>query len=151
MLEKAPETHLFRHLISVEDLLNGLAPRHRQSLARIEHHSHFAPDTLVFDSHDQPDQIFVHRGGKLALFRNDRVEDLLSACPVGSGCIYGLVEALSGSDFKMSAKTITESDFDVIDRDEFLRFIKNEPELCFRLAELLSRMYQHALETIKSH
>lgn len=39
----------------------------------------------------------------------------------------------------------------MIDREDLLSFLQNHPALCFRLAEILSRLYQNALQKIKSH
>ncbi len=143
--------HFFRDLISVDDLLSGLDPRLRKDLTLIEKHLRVSPDKMVFADGDPPLQIYVHRSGRVALFQDDGIKDIVYACPVGPNCFYGLVEALSGSAYGIGMKTLTDSEFDVIDRGELFNFIQNQPALCFRLAEILSRLYQHALQTIQSH
>ena len=150
-LQENAREHFFRDLISVDELLSGLDPRLRKGLTLIEKPLRVLPDKIVFTSTEAPFYIYVHRRGRVALFQDDDIKDIVYACPVGPSCIYGLVEALSGNVYGMSMKTLTNSEFDVIDRDELLRFIQNNPALCFRLAEILSRLYQHALHTIKSH
>ena len=146
-----PSERSFSDLISVDELLSRIDPRHRVALTQIERHFHLTPDTLVFAALDSPDQIYIHPCGHVAIFRKGHIEELMSSCPIGSASIFGLIEALSGKPFAMTMKTRTDAEFDVINRDDLLEYLRDQPELCFRLAELLSRLYQQALETIKSH
>jgi CRP/FNR family transcriptional regulator len=39
---------------------------------------------------------------------------------------------------------------DFIKRTDFLRFMKEQPEVCFRVAELLSHKYNHVFHEIRS-
>lgn len=151
VIRNEPSERSFSDLISVDELLSGLDPRHRKALTQIERHVHLTPGTLVFASHDSPEHIYIHRRGNVAIIREDHVEKLASACPVGSAGIYGLTEALSSKPFAVTMKTVSDAEFDVIDRDDLIEYLRHQPELCFRLAELFSRLYQKALETIKSH
>ncbi len=143
--------HFFRDLIFVDDLLSGLDPRLGEDLNFIEKPLRVLPDEIVFAVGDRPLSIYVHRSGRVALFQDSGFKDIVYASPVGSNCIYGLIEALSGNAYGMSMKTLTNSEFDVIDRDKLLNFIQNQPALCFRLAEILSRQFQHAMRTVKFH
>ena len=143
--------YFFRDLIFVDDLLSGLDPHLGRDLTFIENPLRVLPDEIVFALGDRPLSIYIHRSGRVALFQDGGIQDIVYACPVGSKCIYGLIEALSGNAYGMSMKTLTNSEFDVIDRDKLLSFIQNQPALCFRLAEILSRQYQHAVQTVKFH
>lgn len=150
-LQDAKREYLFHGSICVDELLRGLDSGHRQSLALIESHVTILPENIVFASGDEPLKIYVHRGGRAVLFHDSGPMSTVYACPVGFNRIYGLVEALSGSTFEFSLKTVQSGEFDVIDLDDFLTFIKHQPALCFRLAEILSRLYQQAMQTIKSN
>jgi len=46
---------------------------------------------------------------------------------------------------------LSDAEFEVIGRDDPLEYLRDQPELCFRLTVTLSRLYQQAIETIKSH
>lgn len=43
------------------------------------------------------------------------------------------------------------SEFDEKDRADLKQFISDHPEMCFRLAEILSRLYRETIEKIKTH
>ena len=149
-LQDAKREYLFHGSICVDELLHELDPANRQSLASIEKHITILPENIVFASGDEPLKIYVHRGGRAVLFHDSGPKSTVYACPIGPNQIYGLVEALSGSTFKFSLKTVQSGEFDVIDRDKLLSFIQNQPALRFRLAEILNRLYQQAMQTIKS-
>jgi len=148
--DKIPQSAL-RCLISLDALLDGLDPSLRKDIALFEKRLRVLPNKIVFDSNDQPLHIYVHSTGKVALFKDSELKDIILACPAGPRCIYGLVEALSGTPYALTMKTLSDSEFNVIDRDKLVVLIKNHPALCFRLAEILCRLYQHAVHTIKSH
>ena len=151
ILRDQTREHCYRDLISVDDLLRDLEPCLRNDLTLIGKHLRVLPDKVVFAVGGEPRNIYLHLSGQVALFQDDDISKVVHVRPVGPNCIYGLVEALSGNAYGVSMKTLTASEFDVIERDELLSFIQNHPALCFRLAEILSRLYQNALETIKSH
>jgi CRP-like cAMP-binding protein len=145
------EQHLLRDHISMDELFNGLNHGLREDLAAVERHKHVSHNNIVFASGDAPGHIYVHRSGRAVLFQEDGRSDTVYSCPVEADRLYGVVEALSGHAFEISMKTLTDSEFEVIDRDAFLDLVRRHPDLCFRLAEILSRMYQNALQSVRSH
>ncbi len=150
MLPHQPRGHLCRDLISVDDLLSGLDYRFRIDLDLIEKPRRISPGRVVFSLGVPPDQIYVHRSGHVAVFHDDGSKHEVQSCPAGPNCIYGLIETLSSSSFGIGMGTITNCEFDLIDRDELLDYIRARPPVCFRLAEIMSRLYTDALEKIKS-
>lgn len=136
--------------IFAEELFSGLSPLDRRELDSIEERVKMLPEHTVFTSGDQPRYIYVHRSGRATLF-NAKQKDLSLICPVEPDRIYGITEALSGDAFNVGLRTITDSDFDLIARDEFLRFIHRQPSVSFKLARMLSRLYQNMLKRLKSH
>lgn len=143
--------HLFLDRISVDNLFSGLDQHVRKELTSIERPLRFLPNEIVFATGDQPRFIYIHRQGRVAHFQQDGIREIIFACPVVADRFYGLIEVLSGNTFNASMKTLTDNEFEVIHRDEFLAFIQEQPVLCFRLAEIISRLYQTALLTLKSH
>lgn len=151
MAQDKDREHLFRELISVEELLGKLDPRVHLDFISIEKPLRILPDKIVFAVGDQPHYIYIHRRGRAVLFQNEGNDRIIYACPTGPSFIYGLVESLSGNAFEMGIRTLTECEFDVIDRDDTISFFQNRLAPCFRLTEILSRLYQHALQSINSH
>ena len=149
--DKIPQPVVLFYLISLDALLDGLDPSLRTAIAMVEKQVSVRSNEIVFDSKDLPLQIYIHRRGQVALFQEGELKDIAFPCPAGPRCIYGLVEALSGTSYGATMKTLSASKFDVIDRDEFLRLIRDQPTLSFRLAEILSRLCQQSLNAIRSH
>lgn len=151
MLRKDDHRQNFtRDTLSADELFSTLPPAPRQALDLIERHVTISKDRIVFESGDQPTDIFVHRRGVAAISYNGSNASS-GADRAKPNQIYGIVETLSGSSFDICLRTITDSDFDLISRDEFLAFVSTQPALAFKLAQLLSRLYQDALDQIKSH
>ena len=136
--------------IPADELFSGLTPLSRWDLDSIEKHVKMQPDQTVFASGDQPLYVYVHRSGRAAIFQTE-ANDPRFAHPVEPNHIYGIIEVLSGDPFKVSMKTLTDSDFDLITRGDFLRFIREQPSVSFKLAKLLSGLFQDLLERVKSH
>ena len=137
--------------ISVEDLFHGLDPKDRKKLSSLEDHRTFSPDEVIFAAGDPPVNIYVHLRGRAALFQDAAGNTTVYACPVGPDRVYGLIEALAEEEFGMSMKTLTMSEFEVISTDDLLGFITERSALCFKLAAIVSRMYQRELGTIRDY
>lgn len=137
--------------ISADSLLDGLDPCHCRALASIEEHIKVPPARVVFAVGDQPRRIFIHRSGRALLIWTDGVTHRVSTYPVRPNHIFGLIEALSGSTYNVSMKTITSNELDVIGAGDLFNFLRDHPALCFKLAATLSRKCQSALQMIRSH
>ena len=143
--------HFLRDQISMDELLSGLNHGLREDLESIESRRSVSPDNIVFASGDAPGNIYVHRSGRAVLFHENGRSDTVYSCPAESNRLYGVVEALSGNAFEISMKTVTDSEFDLIGRDEFIDLMLKYPDLCFRLAEILSRLYKESLRSLKTN
>ena len=140
----------FPEPISADELFRGLTPRQQEDLALIKIHQHFLPKTTVFASREMPLRIYLHRSGRAILFHDESLINAIYACPIESDRIYGIVEVLTEKPFETGIETLSTCEFDVIDRGDFLRFIRNRPLLCYRLLEIIGRMYYLALQEVKS-
>jgi CRP-like cAMP-binding protein len=104
----------------------------------------FEPESLVLSSGDIPQKLYLLRRGRAILIKERELRyDFVT--PVEPGCIYGMVEALSGDSFEYSMKTVTQCDFGVIDKDNFLGRMSNDPVMCFRLAQTMGRLNRKIL------
>ena len=149
-LQNKPDEGLIYGPVTVNELFCGLSAAGRNTLASFEERRSVAANVTVFAAGDLPLFLYVHLSGSAVLIPASGPERVTYACPIGSNGIYGLVEALSGNTFESTFKTITACEFCVIGKDRFLGFIRQRPATCFRLAEILSRSYRQALQTIRS-
>lgn len=142
--------NVFLDQISAERLFRCLNSNDRNTLQSIKKNIHLATATTIFYSGERPLQIFIHRSGWAVLWPDRSCKRAVHTAEVGSEMIYGLIEVLSGSTFDVSMTGLAESEFETIERDDFLHFICDQPALCFRLIKILSHLYQQTLHTIQS-
>lgn len=67
-----------------------------------------------------------------------------------AGEILGLSSCVLGKMHEMTAETLSPCQVNFVRREDFLRFLKDDPEACFRVAEQLSSEYQSACREIGS-
>lgn len=151
LLQDGTGQNSFPEPISADELFGGLTPRQQKELALIKVREQFLPKTSVFASGEIPLRIYVHRSGRAILFHDKTLKNVIYACPVESDRVYGIVEVLMDDPFEICIETLSWCEFDVINREDFLRFISDRPILCYRLVEILSRLNRHALHEIRSH
>lgn len=103
------------------------------------------PDHTLFDPGDCSDSIYVLRAGQADIYVHENRQQKTIVHGVEAGRMYGLVEAVSGGEMWYSMKTRTQCTFTVVPRDKFLAGLSRDPSLCFRLAQILSRMNREIL------
>jgi CRP/FNR family cyclic AMP-dependent transcriptional regulator len=85
---------------------------------------------------------------KLAMNSHDGRGVILKV--VGSGEILGLSAAVSGKAYELSAETLDPCQISFIKRGDFLRLMREHPEISFRVIEQLSAKYNFACREIRS-
>lgn len=109
----------------------------------------FEEGDIVVRRGDPVDGLYLLRSGQAVIFEERKLpEDGVTA--VEADRIYGVIEALSGDPFEFSIKAVTRCEFGVIDRDNFLSRLGNEPAMCFRLAQIMGRMNREILLCLTS-
>ena len=61
-----------------------------------------------------------------------------------AGEVLGLSATISGKPYEVTAETIDPSQVNFVKRDDFLQFLKDDVEVCFKVAEQLSDKYHNA-------
>ena len=133
------------------DLLGGVTRGDPETNVLVEELLTFPPRKPVFLAGDRPSKIFIHRFGRVLLYGDAGEIQLLDACSTGPHRIFGIIETLSGESFGRSMRTITRCDFGAIEVADFLDYVRKNPNVCFNLAKVLSRLFQVELNAIKSH
>lgn len=119
--------------LSAKRLFGNLPQQSRKSLAAIKQTKLFPKNTRLFAIGDLPCCIFLPIKGKVQIFSNDK--KILQFIEPDE--IFGLTEAIINLPYKINAQTLTSFLCECIGRDDFLRFLQTEPEVCFRLAQML--------------
>ena len=66
------------------------------------------------------------------------------------GEVLGLSATISGKPYEVTAETIGPCQVNFVKRDDFLRFLKDDVEACFKVAEQLSEKYHDACNEVRS-
>ena len=142
--------HTFRGSIPQESLFNGLPPNCGESLAAIERRVFLEPNADVINIDDPSEHVFILRQGRARIYVNAPAEEHEASDPVTLNDYHGIIEALSGECFRYEMKAVTRCEFGVIDREDLLKALSRESELCFRLATILSRMNRQILNEVST-
>ncbi len=109
------------------------------------------PDgATLFAEGQAPRGVFVLRKGRIKLSTCSTDGKTLILRIAKPGEILGLAGTLSGRTYELTAETIGPTEVDFIKRDAFLRFVHNHNDVCLRVAEQLSNMYNTACHEIRS-
>jgi len=109
------------------------------------------PGDIIFSNGDPPTDIFLIRRGKAVLLRSDGTEAVIDAGSSTPIPAFGMLESLSGGKFSMTLRSLTKGEIQVVDAGEFLEKVRHDPELSFKLAEVLASMYEQTLGVLKGH
>ncbi len=132
-----------------DQLLAGFLPGDRRALLRLKKRISLKPGNFLFKAGEQPGRIFVHRRGVIQTIPTWGSKECVDRHAAGSEIVYGLAETLSGKGFDFSIKSISSTEFDVIDKDDFFDFMRHRPELIQKLSAGLSTLYGRALRKLR--
>ena len=132
-----------------EQLLAGLRPGDRRELSLLKRRISFKPGDYIVKAGEKPDMIFVHRCGAFRTIEPRGSVGCIHQEPE-SDLVYGLFETLSGSGFDFSIRSISMVEFDVIEKDDLLNFMRARPDLVRRLTADLSSLYEQALRKLRN-
>jgi CRP-like cAMP-binding protein len=134
--------------VAANELFRDLDTDSRKTFTAIERLTSIPPSLIVFATGDVPVSVYVHLSGSALLIPHSGPQCTINPCLVCPDRIYGLVEALSGHAFESSLQTLTACRFGMIDQSEFLVFLRHQPALCFKLAEIFGESYRKLLQRI---
>ena len=103
-----------------------------------------AGETVVEEGGD-PEQICVVCKGVLKLTTSSSEGRILLLRIVGPGDVLGLAAALKGTSYEATAEALEECEVRVIDRADFLRFMKEFQGVGTNSAETMAREYETAV------
>ena len=134
----------FFNLPSADDLFCDLTPKSLAALDKIKQIKRFRKDACLFSKGDPPRGIYRLCAGRAQLLLDDGAKDEHLARLIEPNEIFGLIEVFSNLPYEAEAKTITPCLCEFIEREDFILFLMNEPENCFRLARLLALRFQQS-------
>ena len=129
-------------LLFASRLFGDLMRQSRKSLADIKQTKQFPQGARLFTAGDLPCCIYFLIKGKMQIFtNNNQIVQFIEPDE-----IFGLTEAISNLPYEINAETLTPCLCECIGRDDFIRFLQTEPEVCFRLAQMLGSNLQKSYQ-----
>lgn len=128
----------------MERLFRGLPPEASQAFDRIKSVGLYPKGALLFVEGQVPRGIYVLCGGRAKLTTSSHAGKTLIVRLAEEGEVLGLSATLSGEPYHLSAEAIAPCQADFVRRDDFLRFLREYPEVCLRVVEMLGHNLQSA-------
>ncbi len=111
--------------------------------------AYFDADEIVVTRGDPPLIIALLNGtARLSVFNH--IDRKILTTELHSDQIIGVNEVLANHSLEFSVKTISPCTFSFVDPNHFIRLLKNQPDICFRLFKLLSEQLHASYQTFSS-
>jgi CRP/FNR family transcriptional regulator len=121
-----------------------------QSFEAIKYATAYPKGAVLFVEGQAPRGIFVLCKGrvKLSISSSDGKTLILKIAEAGE--VLGLSATVSGKAYELTAETIDPCQVNFVKREDFLRFLRENADACFRVAEQLSEKYNSACHEIRN-
>ena len=121
-----------------------------QSFEAIKYATAYPKGAVLFVEGQAPRGIFVLCKGrvKLSICATDGKTLILKIAEPGE--VLGLSATVSGKPYELTAETIDPCQVNFVKREDFLHFLKDNSEACFKVAEQLSEKYNNACHEVRS-
>ena len=132
-----------------EHILCDLSPDALQSFESIKHATAYPKGAVLFVEGQSPRGIFVLCKGqvRLSICSTEGKNLILQVSEPGE--VLGLSATVSGKPYELTAETLGPCQVNFVKREDFLRFLKEHSDACFRVAEQLSAKYNSACHQIR--
>jgi CRP/FNR family cyclic AMP-dependent transcriptional regulator len=127
-----------------------LSPTALQTFENIKFASAYPQGAVLFVEGQVPRGIFVLCKGMVKLSINSPSGRTMIVKLAEPGEVLGLSATISGKPYEVTAETIDPCQVNFVKRDDFLRFLKEDVEACFKVAEQLSAKYHNACKEVRA-
>ena len=110
----------------------------------------YPKDATLFVEGQAPRGLYVLCSGRIKLSMGSADGKVLILRVAEPGDLLGLSATISGTPYELTAETMEPSQVTFIKRDDFLRFLREHTDACFRAAQNLSDRYDVVCREIRS-
>jgi CRP/FNR family transcriptional regulator, cyclic AMP receptor protein len=137
-------------LISQINIFKGLGSSELKLLISLLKEKTVRKDGIVLNQEDPGDALYIIKEGKVkvVLFGEEGKEFILST--LKSGDFFGEMSLLDGEPRSASVVATKEAKLLVLERDDFLNFVRNSPDIALNILAELSRRLRRTDEKIAS-
>ncbi|MFZ0958968.1 MAG: Crp/Fnr family transcriptional regulator [Candidatus Sulfotelmatobacter sp.] len=120
-----------------------------QAFENIKSATAYPPGAVLFVEGQLPRGIFVLCKGSAKLSINSPGGKTMIVKLAEPGEVLGLSATMSGKPYEVTAQTIDPCQVNFVKRDDFLKFLKDDVEVCFKVAEQLGEKYHNACKEVR--
>lgn len=132
------------------EFFSKLSPAALEDLESMEHPGAYSPGIVLFSEKQTPQGIYIIHSGEVKLSMNSSDGKRLILRIAKAGEILGLASAVSGGPSEITAETLHPAKIAVIERREFLGFLRRHPEVYQPLTVELSRHLNMVCEQLRT-
>jgi CRP-like cAMP-binding protein len=138
-----------RELLANVPLFQGLEPAELDALIPVARTVSLAKREQLFHKGDAGTQVYVVIRGKLkALTTSDGGDDVVFSI-LGEGEVLGEIALLGGTPRTATVTAIDASELLIIDRRDFITFLRSHPEVGIKLLEVLAQRMKRVSELVE--
>jgi CRP/FNR family transcriptional regulator, cyclic AMP receptor protein len=121
-----------------------------QAFENIKYTAAYPQGAVLFVEGQRPRGIFVLCKGSVKLSINSSSGRAMIMELAELGEVLGLSATISGKPYEVTAETMGPCQVNFVKRDDFLRFLTDHVQACFKVAEQLSEKYHDAFNEVRS-
>ena len=138
-----------RDLLANVPLFNGLAPAELDALIPVARTVSLKSREELFHKGDQGAQVYVVIRGKLKVLTTSESGDDVVFSILGPGEVFGEVALLGGTPRTATVTAIDPCELLIIDRRDFLSFLRGHPDVAINLLEVLAQRMKRVSEFVE--
>ncbi len=127
-------------------LLEGLSQEAARAFEEMKQTNTYPSGATLFTEGGAPLGIYILREGRAKLILNpdkNRAQIIRISEP---GEVLGLSAAIANEPYEMTVETLAPCRIDFVSRKELLRYLHEQPEVCFRVVQLLGQTLHESYE-----
>src|ERR1700680_4723539 len=136
--------------LRADRLFCALSATRLQTFEGIKYATAYPEGAVLFVEGQLPRGIFLLCKGSVKLSINSPSGRTMIVKLAEPGEVLGLSATISGKPYEVTAETIDPCQVNFVKRDDFLKFLKDDVDVCFKVAEQLSEKYHNACQEVRS-
>lgn len=133
-----------------ERLFCNLSTEALQAFEAIRCATAYPKGAVLFVEGQMPCGIFVLCKGRVKMSAGGGDGKVLIVRIAEPGEVLGLSAVLSGKPYELTAETAESCQVNFVQRNNYLHFLREHPDACFKVAEQLSEKYRIACDEVRS-
>jgi CRP/FNR family transcriptional regulator len=127
-----------------------LPPAALQNFENIKFATAYPQGAVLFVEGQLPRGIFVICKGSVKLSINSPNGRTMIVKLAEAGEVLGMSATISGKPYEVTAETIDPCQVNFVKREDFLKFLRDDVDACFKVAEQLGEKYHNACKEVRS-